>query len=135
MKTIIAGSHFITDSSLLVQMIKYFELRDSITAVLSRHPKDGGPDLMGELWAIEHGIPVIRRPVDFLLHRLGGEGKRNTMLAEEAEQALILWDTRSYGTGQLLKECMRLGLPTCLWTHRKIGRLAAYRKGSFVFEK
>ena len=106
MKTVIAGSRGIEDYDALCQAIK--ESGYTITEVISGCAR--GPDTLGEQWAKEYGVPVSRFPPDWKLGR-GAGFIRNRKMAEEADQAIILWDGKSHGTANMMDNMHKLGKP------------------------
>jgi hypothetical protein len=106
METIIAGSRHITDPDIVADAI-----RDSgfpVTDVISGGAP--GVDTLGEQWAEQHGIPVVRFPADWkTLGRRAGS-IRNQEMAGYAEGLVAIWDGKSRGSRNMIQLARRRGL-------------------------
>jgi len=106
MKTIIAGGRNVTDSLILESAIK--ELPWQISEVVSGGAK--GVDVMGEEWAEKNGIPVKVFKADWKTYGRAAGPKRNEQMAEYAEALLAIWDGKSKGTANMIKNAEKNGL-------------------------
>jgi hypothetical protein len=113
MKTIIAGSRSITDPAVVYRAVAASRFR--ITHVVSGTA--AGVDTIGEAWAIEHGIPVIRMPANWddvsaegAVVRFRRDGKayniaagkmRNRDMAHAADALICVWDGESGGSAHM----------------------------------
>ena len=73
-----------------------------------------GADRLGEQWAGLHGIPVDPYPAkwrkpDGTKDRDAGF-KRNTLMAENADALVAIWDRESSGTRDMIDKAVSLGL-------------------------
>jgi len=87
---------------------------DPITEVVSGVAR--GVDLFGIAWAKRHGIPVKDFPVtdaDWKLYGKSAGPRRNRLMAEYADDALIIWDGKSPGSRNMAETMRGLGKP-CL---------------------
>lgn len=106
MRTIIAGSRTI---------INYNELENAISAagwkptvVVSGCAK--GADLLGEVWANSHQVPLLRFPANWDEHGKYAGILRNIQMAENAEALIALWDGESRGTRHMIETAHEHGL-------------------------
>lgn len=104
MKTIIAGSRWITDAAMVYRAIDLSGF--NITEVVSGRQR--GVDTIGEMWAAYWGIPVKPFPAiwrDKDGNRDMGAGlKRNSAMARYAEALIAVWDGRSSGTKHMIDQ-------------------------------
>lgn len=106
MKTIIAGSRHITDASLVDKAVE----QSGFTISLVLSGRAYGVDRLGELWAIQHGIPVKPFPADWAQHGKAAGFIRNVAMAKAADALLAVWDGRSKGTKHMITTARELGL-------------------------
>ena len=99
MRVIIAGSRGITDYEILKQCVKDAALR--IDTILSGQCKNS-PDILGERYAEEHGIPLKYYPAEWKPGRKDGGIKRNIVMAGNADALIALWDGKSPGTKHMI---------------------------------
>jgi YspA, cpYpsA-related SLOG family len=99
MKTIIAGSRKIVDTTLLTEAI--IASGFTITEVVSGMAH--GVDRMGQAWATEHGMPIKHFPADWKLYGRGAGPVRNRAMADYADALIALWDGKSKGTQHMIK--------------------------------
>lgn len=73
--------------------------------------KARGADSLGELWALENGVPVAEFPADW--NSLGKRAGyvRNSQMAEYADALLAFWDGQSRGTKHMIDQATAKGLP------------------------
>jgi YspA, cpYpsA-related SLOG family len=109
MKTIIAGSRSITSYETLCAVMETCGV--VVTEVVSGTAR--GVDTLGERWAEERGIPVVRFPADWSQGR-GAGFTRNERMAEYADACVVLWDGSSRGSVHMAKTAKRLGLVTVM---------------------
>lgn len=107
MKVVIAGSRDIVDRLGLVKAIKQSGF--DITEVVSG--KARGVDTMGETWAVANDIPIKQFPADWSKHGNAAGPIRNSMMAEYADAAIIIWDGKSAGTLNMIKNMHMLDKP------------------------
>lgn len=106
MRTIIAGSRTITDSSKLIEAIEqsHFE----ITKVLCGGAH--GVDRLGELYALDHDIPIQYFLANWEEYGKAAGPIRNTEMAENADALILIWDGASRGSADMLKKATAKGL-------------------------
>jgi hypothetical protein len=106
MKTIIAGSR--TCNS--IQQINEAVSKASWipTTVISGTAR--GADQLGEQWAREHKIPIIKFPANWDRDGKAAGYKRNEVMANNAEALIAIWDKTSKGTEHMINIAKRKGL-------------------------
>jgi hypothetical protein len=98
MKLIIAGSRNITDYEKLLSAVKLLEKKPS--EILSGTAK--GVDSMGERWAKENNITVVKYPANWDKYGKSAGYRRNVEMAENADALLLIWDGESKGSKHML---------------------------------
>ena len=115
MITIIAGSRGFDDPTLLKEAIKQSGF--NITKVVSGNAR--GADRLGEYWAEENHIEVVKFDPDWSLGPIGGmlrNGEMAKYVAEESKRLgipgglLALWDGKSHGTKNMIQQARYLRL-------------------------
>lgn len=98
MRTIIAGSRSINDYDALSKAIKDsgFEISTVISGTAS------GVDKLGERFAQENNIPLLKFPADWEKFGRSAGYKRNVEMAENADALIALWDKKSFGTKHMI---------------------------------
>jgi hypothetical protein len=86
----------------------------NITAVISGCAR--GADTLGEAWAAEEDIPVLRMPADWDRYGKKAGYLRNVEMAEVADLVLIVWDGRSRGSQHMREICHKRRVPYYLYT-------------------
>ncbi len=111
---IIAGSRTFTDYLLLKKFLDEFIVGIDALTIISGTAK--GADSMGERYATENGIPILRCPADWKRYRRGAGAKRNEDMARlaiknESHGVLFaFWDGVSGGTKQMITIAKQYGL-------------------------
>jgi hypothetical protein len=109
MKLIIAGSRTIDDYELVVDRLKMLGFNgNSVSEVVSGTAQ--GVDTLGEAWAHEQGIPVVRFPAQWSVHGRAAGHIRNAEMAEYADRALVI-HTGSNGSLDMINAMKRLSKP------------------------
>lgn len=107
MKVIIAGSRTIEDYRTVGQAITASKFK--ITEVVCGCAI--GVDRIGQVWAIANGIPVKEMPADWNKNGKSAGPRRNALMAEYADAAIIVWDGKSPGSANMIKQMQKLGKP------------------------
>lgn len=105
MKTIIAGSRGITDPEIVVEAIESSSFK--VTEVVSGCAR--GVDELGECWAEAVGVPIKQFKPNWDLGKVAGL-IRNAQMAEYAEALIAIWDGKSKGTQNMIKEARKRDL-------------------------
>lgn len=107
MKVIIAGSRQITDRLALAKAIEQagFEITEVVCG------KSRGPDTLGEDWARANNIPIKEFPADWKTFGNYAGPLRNSEMSKYADAAIILWDGKSKGTLNMLKNMVHRDKP------------------------
>lgn len=109
MITIIAGSRGFDDPLLLRQAVR--ESHFPITKVVSGNAR--GADRLGEMWAEENHIEVVKFDPDWSLGPVGGMVRNGAMakyVAEESKRLgipgglIAIWDGKSHGTKNMIQQ-------------------------------
>lgn len=108
MRTIIAGSRNVEEYYELLFAIK--ESGFEITSVISGGAR--GVDRLGERYANEHDLPLLRIYPDWNTYGKAAGHIRNAEMAEMAEAVLVLWDGVSKGTENMILNAKRKNLKT-----------------------
>ena len=104
MKLIIAGCRHIQVSDEQIDMA-IDEFPSEVVCGMAR-----GVDLCGKRWAENRGIPVKEFPADWdMLGKAAGPA-RNGSMARYADALLVVWDGKSKGTANMIKQARELGL-------------------------
>lgn len=115
MRTIIAGSRTITDVLEVEKAIKNSGFQ--ITEVLSGTAS--GPDTIGANWAKEKAIPVKFFAPDWKTHGKAAGPIRNSLMADNAEALILIYDGQSRGSNDMWNKANAKGLKT--YMHLVIG--------------
>jgi hypothetical protein len=107
MKVIIAGSRNILDYKAVGQAItaSKFDITEVVCGCAI------GVDSIGRTWGIANGIPVKEFPADWDEFGRSAGILRNIKMAEYADAAIIVWDGKSKGSLNMIKEIKKLNKP------------------------
>ena len=111
MKTIIAGSRNFYGYAVLEEMINVITWE--ITEVVSGGAK--GVDKMGELWADDHNVPLIRFPAEWDKYGKAAGYIRNKQMAEYADALIAIQLQGSKGTANMITLAREMGLKVIVW--------------------
>jgi len=106
MKTIISGSRDIECYDELLRAIECVDWKP--TLVISGCAR--GADRLGERWAKENNVPVLKMPADWLSYGRAAGYCRNIAMADQADALIALWDCKSPGTEHMIEVAERRGL-------------------------
>lgn len=103
LKVIIAGSRGIEDYSMLLSALKLinFEITEVVCGLAV------GVDLLGERWAITNNIPIKYMPAKWNVYGKKAGIVRNKEMADYADAAIVLWDTKSPGAKNMIHEMQK----------------------------
>lgn len=104
MKTIIAGSRTFNDYQFLKDCCDI----ENITQIISGTAC--GADQLGEKYALENNIELIKMPAGWNKHGRSAGYKRNVQMAEVAEQLIAFNVNNSKGTGHMINIARSKGL-------------------------
>lgn len=116
MKVIIAGCRDFEDYEFLkinvtLDFVNLFMQDNEITIVSGAAP---GADKLGERFAKEHNLPLMRFPADWDKHGKAAGPIRNKTTAEYADRLIAFWDLESKGTENMIKTMTALGKPVSI---------------------
>lgn len=104
MKTIIAGSRKAD-----ISMTRFMEIIDlsgiPITEVVSGN--SGNIDKLGEKWGLALRLPVTQFNAAWQTYGSSAGPRRNRQMAEYAEALIAIWDGKSRGTLNMIKEATK----------------------------
>lgn len=106
MRVIVAGSRDVQDLAAVERAIEKSGFQ--VTEVVSGTAK--GADSLGEVWAIQRGIPIMRFPANWNLGLQAGP-MRNQRMAEYGEALVAVWKNSSSGTADMIRRASERGLP------------------------
>lgn len=106
MKCIIAGSRTITDYAAVERAIEASAF--PITQVVSGCAP--GVDRLGEQWGYRHDLPIAHFPADWERHGKAAGPIRNAAMAAYADALILVWDGRSRGSADMLRQARAGGL-------------------------
>lgn len=112
MKTIIAGTRTATREETR-RAIDECPWKHGITVVLSGVAS--GADQHGDDWATETGRAVSRYPANWSVHGKAAGPIRNKEMAQDADALIAVWDGKSRGTGDMIRQAKANGLRTFIW--------------------
>jgi hypothetical protein len=100
MKVIIAGSRTIVDYDLVVIAVTNsgFEITELVCG------EARGVDTCGRQWAEKRQIPIKSFPANWDANGRRAGPMRNRQMAEYAEALILIWDGKSFGSANMLKE-------------------------------
>jgi len=68
-----------------------------------------GADMLGELYAKRHDIPIVRFPADWPQYGKAAGAIRNKQMVEYADEFIIFWDGVSPGTKHMIETVKKSG--------------------------
>lgn len=117
-QVIIAGGRDFSNYELLCRKCDQFFCNTRPSAIISGMAR--GADSLGVRYAEEHNIPVLEFPA--MWNKLGKRAGmiRNIQMLDAADAVVAFWDGQSKGTGHMISETKKRGLPI---------RVVSYKKG------
>lgn len=106
MRIIVAGSRYITDYTLLKEVIA--ESNFEITEILCGMAE--GVDKLGERFAKENNIPLRYFPAQWHQYGKSAGPIRNEKMAQNADGLIYIWDGESRGTKNMISLATQYGL-------------------------
>lgn len=108
MKVIIAGSRDIEDYNTLLAAIKECPFKGEMTEVVSGGAR--GVDRLGEKYAKEHELLLVKFFADWDKHGNRAGFIRNLEMGKYADALIAIWDGESKGTKHMIEIAKSLGL-------------------------
>jgi len=99
MRTIVAGSRTCDNYNILLSAIESIDWK--ISTIVSGTAR--GVDTLGEIYAYENNIPLVKFPANW--ERFGKRAGfiRNEQMAKNADALLAIWDGNSSGTKSMIE--------------------------------
>ncbi|CAM1347852.1 DUF2493 domain-containing protein [Tenacibaculum sp. HL-MS23] len=111
MKIIIAGSRNFTNyQKLKHECDKFLDKQKNIEIISGAHYK--GADKLGEKYASEKNINIIKFPADWIKYGKAAGPKRNKQMAIYADALIAFWDGKSKGTKNIIQLAKQRQLKT-----------------------
>jgi len=128
MKVIVAGSRTITDYNLVKKAIELsIEKKGwAITEVVCGMAK--GVDTFGMRWAYENNVQVDKKPADWDLHGNAAGFIRNKEMAQYADACIVLYDGKSKGSANMIKQAKEHGLDTVVFLEEEVKKIVGEKK-------
>ena len=115
-KLIVAGSRKFNDDFLLKCKIEWFlrYLETTIEGTIIISGTARGADQLGEKYAEENNMEVIRMPADW--NKLGKRAGyvRNQEMAKKADACIVFWDEESRGSKHMIDIAQKEKIPLCV---------------------
>jgi hypothetical protein len=127
MRVIIAGSRTINDYGTVRAAVEASGFH--VTTVVSGGAR--GVDLLGERWARERGISVLRFDANWEKHGRRAGILRNEQMVRESDALVAVWDGASRGTRHVIEFAIENGLKA--YVHR-IDREKGVSDGQLAFD-
>lgn len=113
MKIIVAGSRNFNDYELLKAELNLLIAPNVIDReVVIVSGTASGADQLGERYATENNLPVVRFPADWNKYGKSAGYVRNKQMAEYATHCVCFWDGKSKGTKMMISLAKSNGLKT-----------------------
>jgi hypothetical protein len=109
MKIIVAGSRDFNNRTLLFNKLDEILDRYNISEIISGTAK--GADTLGEQYAEENSLKCTEFPAEWNLYGKGAGHKRNLLMGEYADYAIVFWDGKSKGTKNMINTMKKLKKP------------------------
>lgn len=111
MKVIIAGSR---KGATLFDVEEAMDVPDLVpTEVVSGGAR--GVDTLGEQWAKDKGVPVVRFLADWDSGKRHAGHLRNQKMADYADALVAVWDGQSRGTRDMVERALRKGMSVYIY--------------------
>lgn len=109
MRVIVAGSRNIQDKKTIFEWLQRYSQDNKVTVVISGTAR--GVDLIGEEWAAEQKIPVIRCQADWRQYGRAAGPIRNEKMGDLADAAIVFWDGQSKGSKHMIDYMEKINKP------------------------
>ncbi|WP_315127186.1 DUF2493 domain-containing protein [Comamonas antarctica] len=116
MRVIVAGSRDIVDKARVMQALEMAWLFEGINPTCIVSGTARGVDRIGERIAAEHRLAVARYPAKWQAYGDLAGHIRNGVMAANADALVAVWDGRSPGTKNMIKQARLQGLKVYVFT-------------------
>lgn len=118
-RLLIAGSRGFNDYELLKSEIdKLVNQFTNPIEIISGCAK--GADTLGERYAEEHNLSVLRFPADWKTHGVFAGYIRNEEMAQCADLCIVFWDSKSRGTKNMIEKALRYHIPLIIVRYKEL---------------
>lgn len=123
MKVIVAGSRTISNYNFVKKAIELSIEKKGweITEVVCGMAK--GVDTFGMRWAYENNVQVNKKPADWDLHGKAAGFIRNKEMAQYADACIVLYDGKSRGSANMIKQAKEHGLDTVVFLEEEVRKM------------
>lgn len=111
-KLIIAGGRDFDDYTLLKKALSKLPKPDEIICGKAR-----GADTLGEDYAMDQEITIVKFPADWDRYGKAAGHIRNRRMADYADILLVFWDGKSTGTKSMIEKMNRQFKPVILYLY------------------
>lgn len=95
-RMMITGSRKITDEDYIFECLNSIYKRRKFNLLI--HGGARGVDTIAEKWAKKKGIPILKFTPDWSLYGISAAIRRNTVMADQCDFGVAIWDSSSKGT-------------------------------------
>lgn len=106
MRVIIAGTRTITDKDVVFDFIEECRTEEFVISEVVCG-RANGVDALGARWAEYRWKPIAFFPADWERSGKSAGPKRNKQMAEYADALILIWDGKSRGSANMLKEAKK----------------------------
>lgn len=111
MKIIVAGSREFSDYEYVKKMLRRHLGYDPLAARTIISGTARGADRLGERFALEHNLELIKMPAEWDKHGRSAGYIRNTEMAAIADECYVFWDGKSRGSKHMIDIALDKGIP------------------------
>jgi len=109
MKIIVAGSRDFNDKKLLFSKVDKIKISLNISEIVSGTAR--GADTLGEQYAEENGLKCTKFSAEWDLYGKSAGHKRNSLMGEYTDYALVFWDGKSRGSKNMIETMKKFKKP------------------------
>ena len=109
MKYIIAGGRNFKNYSMLKRACDALFEKHPVTEIVSGAAK--GADSLGQIYAIEKGIPLKNYPAEWDKYGKSAGYRRNEVMRDYADALIAFWDGQSKGTKHMIEIMQKVNKP------------------------
>lgn len=111
-RIIVAGGRDFKSYATLTREVNKYIQTNQVDDVIIVSGKAKGADSLGELYALQRGLPIKEFPANWDKHGKAAGPIRNVEMAEYATHCIVFWDGKSRGSKHMIDTAQAKGLPT-----------------------